>query len=415
MASDRPSVVATEYRVGTASWLDQSLIASGRFYPRPAMSAEDRLRWYARFFDCVEVNSTYYALPSPRNSMLWAERTPAGFLFHVKAYSLMTGHHPRLDALPPEVRLMLPDEISVRRHGEVDREQFPPEALDRCFDLFRAALEPLAAAGKLGYVLFQLAPWVHYQERTLTYLASLPARLPGWTLAVEFRNATWIPERTDEIVAFLRERGLVLATVDSVWQPWVEAATTAEWSVLRLHGRNLRSWLAQRAGRELTVAEKYDYLYDTEELGELAARTRRLRRQARQVAVTFNNNHEDFPTQNALDLKRLLGLDAPDLAAVRAAWRPGRRRAGPGRAPAEADLWSGEEERTEPRAERIGRAPMSPDTSSTTGSFPPAASGRASSPRTTSCGSWTWRAARRWTSSATAPPTRASATTRPTR
>ena len=73
------------------------------------------------------------------------------------------------------------------------------------------------------------------------------------------------------------------------------------------------------------MAEKYDYLYGAEELGELAGRARRLHRRARRVAVTFNNNNEDFPTQNALDLKRLLGLDAPDVAAVRAA---GGRRAG---------------------------------------------------------------------------------------
>jgi uncharacterized protein YecE (DUF72 family) len=343
-----PPEAAIEYRVGTASWLDQSLIASGRFYPRPAMSAEDRLRWYARFFDCVEVNSTYYALPAPQNAVRWAERTPPGFLFHVKAYSLMTGHHPRLESLPPDLRLMLPEHVPVRRHGEVDRDRLPAEALDRCFELFRAALEPLVAAGKLGYVLFQLAPWVRYDEATLAYLASLPARLPGWTLGVEFRNETWIPERTETVVAFLRRHGLVLATVDAVWQPWVEAATTADWSILRLHGRNLRGWLDQRAGREPTVAEKYDYLYGPEELGDLAGRARRLHAQARRVAVTFNNNNEDFPTQNALDLKRLLGLEAPDLAAVRAAWRPGRRRAAPGGASVEASLWEDQGEKSEP-------------------------------------------------------------------
>jgi uncharacterized protein YecE (DUF72 family) len=340
-----PPGVATEYRVGTASWLDQSLIASDRFYPRHAMSAEDRLRWYARFFDCVEINSTYYALPSPRNATLWAERTPPGFLFHVKAYSLMTGHHPRLESLPPELRLMLPEDVPLRRHGEVDRDRLPAEALDQCFTLFRAALEPLATAAKLGYVLFQLAPWVRHDEKTLTYLASLPTRLPAWTIAVEFRNETWIPERTDAVLAFLRQHGLVLATVDAVWQPWVDATTTAEWSVLRLHGRNLRGWLDQRAGREPTVAEKYDYLYGPEELGDLAGRARRLHRHARRVAVTFNNNNEDFPTQNALDLKRLLGLETPDLAAVRASWRPGRRRAAPGGRPGEAELWGDEAER----------------------------------------------------------------------
>ncbi len=344
-----PPTPAIEYRVGTASWLDQALIASGRFYPRSAMSAEDRLRWYARFFDCVEVNSSFYALPSPRNAALWADRTPPGFLFHVKAYSLMTGHHPRLDTLPAEVRVMLPENVSVRRHGQIDRERIPTEALDICFELFRTAVEPLAVAGKLGYVLFQLAPWVRYEEATLEYLASLRARLPGLTLAVELRNETWIPERTEEVVTFLARHGLALVTIDAVWQPWVEAATTPEWSVLRLHGRNLRGWLDQRAGLEPTVAEKYDYLYGPEELGELAGRARRLHRHARRVAVTFNNNNEDFPTQNALDLKRLLGLEAPDLAAVRASWRPGRRRPAPDPVATERGLWDETDEMEERR------------------------------------------------------------------
>ena len=296
----------------------------------------------------LEISLIRAGQPSPRNAVLWAERTPPGFLFHVKAYSLMTGHHPRLDTLPPEVRLLLPENVTARRRGEIDRARIPPEALGRCVELFRAAVEPLATAGKLGYVLFQLAPWVRYEDATLEYLASLPARLPGFTLAVEFRNATWIPERTDEVVAFFRQHGLTLVTLDAVWQPWVETATTPEWAVLRLHGRNLRRWLDQQAGRELTVAEKYDYLYGPEELGELAGRARRLHQRARRVAVTFNNNNEDFPTQNALDLKRLLGLEAPDLAAVRARWRPARRRPSSRAAPAEAELWGDETERSLP-------------------------------------------------------------------
>jgi len=338
-AAGDPPAPGPAYRIGTAAWLDQSLIASGRFYPRASMSAEDRLRWYARFFDCVEVNSTYYALPSPRNAALWIERTPPGFQFHVKAYSLMTGHHPRLDTLPAELQVMLPEDVRLRRRGEVERDQLPAEALDVCFELFRAALEPLAASGKLGYVLFQLAPWVRYDERTLAYLASLRGRLRGWPLAVEFRNETWIPERTAESVAFLSRHGLTLVTVDAVWQPWVEATTTDEWAVVRLHGRNLRGWLDQLAGHEPSVAEKYDYLYGADELADMATRARRLHRGVRRVAVTFNNNNEDFPTQNALDLKRLLGLETPDLAAARVAWRPGRRRGAASAPPAVTDLW----------------------------------------------------------------------------
>jgi uncharacterized protein YecE (DUF72 family) len=305
---------AGEYRIGCASWLDRALIESRRFYPRQHMSAEARLKYYAGFFDCVEVNATYYALPSPRNARLWATRTPPGFLFHVKAHGLMTGHDPRADALPADVALLLPD--AVRRppgagRAETSRDLFPAAALDRCFELFRNGLAPLADAGKLGYVLFQLAPWVRYDARARDYLGSLPERLPGWTVAVEFRNESWIPRRTEEVLAFLAERGLAFVCVDAPWQPFVSAATAPGWAVLRLHGRNVQGWLDQLAGRRPSVAEKYDYLYRADELGEVARRAGGLATHARRVAVTFNNNNQDYPVQNALDLKRLLGLEAP--------------------------------------------------------------------------------------------------------
>jgi uncharacterized protein YecE (DUF72 family) len=277
------------------------------------MSAEDRLRWYARFFDCVEVNATYYALPSPRNGQLWAARTPPGFLFHVKAYSLMTGHHPRAESLPADIALMVDEDAPRTRRGEIEHHRFPAEALDRCFELFRDGLAPLVEAGKLGYVLFQLAPWVRHSDATLAYLATLRRRLPGWTVAVEFRNPTWIPQRTDEVLRFLAEHGLAFVCVDAPWQPFVAAATAADWVTVRLHGRNVAGWQAQLAGKEPTVAEKYDYLYGPEEMASIAERTRAFAGHARRVAVTFNNNNEDYPVQNALDLKRLLGLDAPEL------------------------------------------------------------------------------------------------------
>jgi uncharacterized protein YecE (DUF72 family) len=272
------------------------------------MSAEARLRWYARFFDTVEVNATYYGLPSPRNARLWSDRTPPGFLFHVKAYSLMTGHHPRVETLPADLRLMLPEEAPLTRRGEVERERFPAEALDRCFELYREGLTPLAESGKLGYVLFQLAPWVRYDDAALDYLASLRRRLPGWTVAVEFRNASWIPERTDEVLGFLADQGLLFVCLDAPWQPYVPAATVPGWAVLRLHGHNVKGWLDQLAGREPSVAEKYDYLYGPEELRDLARRARAFGGHARRVAVTFNNNNLDYPVRNGLDLKRLLGL-----------------------------------------------------------------------------------------------------------
>ena len=84
------------------------------------MSAEARLRHYAGVFDVVEVNSSYYAIPDIRNTQRWVERTPAGFIFHVKAYSLMTGHHPRAETLPADLVALLPKQPQRTRRGEID-------------------------------------------------------------------------------------------------------------------------------------------------------------------------------------------------------------------------------------------------------------------------------------------------------
>src|SRR4030088_2708381 len=78
--------------VGTASWTDKTLIASGRFYPAKDNTPEGRLRYYASQFPLVEVDSSYYAIPEARMAQLWAERTPPSFLFNVKAFRLLTGH-----------------------------------------------------------------------------------------------------------------------------------------------------------------------------------------------------------------------------------------------------------------------------------------------------------------------------------
>src|SRR5438552_3127221 len=89
--------------IGTASWTDKSLIGSRRFYPPGCNSAEDRLRFYASIFPLVEVDSSYYAMPSARNAELWAERTPADFTFNIKAFRLFTGHQTPPSALPRDI------------------------------------------------------------------------------------------------------------------------------------------------------------------------------------------------------------------------------------------------------------------------------------------------------------------------
>src|SRR5919106_6513966 len=87
-----------EILVGTASWTDKSLLGSG-WYPPGITSAADRLRYYAEQFPLVEVDSTYYFPPSEKNSELWAERTPEHFKFNIKAFSLLTQHPTKVEAL----------------------------------------------------------------------------------------------------------------------------------------------------------------------------------------------------------------------------------------------------------------------------------------------------------------------------
>jgi uncharacterized protein YecE (DUF72 family) len=259
------------------------------------------------------VNSSYYAIPDVLTVRRWAERTPPGFVFHVKAWALMTGHHPRAQSLPADITRVISPRARRTHRGEIEAGEFPPEALDEAFRLFRAALAPLAEAGKLGYVLFQLAPWVRYDDARLEYLASLPARLPGWTVAVEFRHRSFLPDHAHDALTTLRRSGAAHVIVDA---PAAAGAVprltevTAPVAVFRLHGRNAEGWLRQVRGEEPAVREKYDYLYTEAELRELKPEIDQASANAEQVYVSFNNNNRDYPVRNALMLKRLIGQPA---------------------------------------------------------------------------------------------------------
>src|SRR2546423_14220726 len=100
--------------VGTASWTDPTMTASGVFYPVGADSAEERLAYYASSFPVVEVDATYYALPAERTAQLWAERTPPDFTFDIKAHALMTGQGTETKRLPKAIREALPDELKAK-------------------------------------------------------------------------------------------------------------------------------------------------------------------------------------------------------------------------------------------------------------------------------------------------------------
>ncbi len=292
--------------VGSCSWTDPTLIKSGRFYPRGVSSAEARLRFYAKQFPIVEVDSTYYAPPTADNATLWAKRTPDGFVFDIKAFGLLTWHMAAVDRMPPWLRDgVLPEALGKRN---VYRGDLEPAALELLWLEHAKALAPLAEAGKLGAVLFQFPPWFTRSRAAIDYLAEIRERLSGWRLAVEFRGGGWMVDDAAAKTLRLLD-GLDLSYVsvdepqgfDSSTPP--VAAATGGLAVVRLHGRNAATWKT-RSG---AASDRFKYLYRDEELEEWVPRVAELAEQAGEAHVLFNNNYEDWGMRNARRMAQLLG------------------------------------------------------------------------------------------------------------
>jgi uncharacterized protein YecE (DUF72 family) len=314
-----PRRLRTDYRVGLSAWTDKSMLEEGGFYPRKTMAPDERLWWYSRFFDMVEVNSTFYAVPAVETVEGWVERTPSGFLFNVKAFGLLTGHHVDVARLSEPLRKMLPRGLQTKGR-RLPATTFDDAAQAAAFAELRRALEPLRNAGKLGYVLFQLAPWMKRADDTKAYLATLPRELPATAVAVEFRNRSWFGAHTDETLRFLTAHGLTYVSIDGprsrATVPSLPGLTTPT-AVFRLHGRNFEGFLKQVQGKAPSVADKYDYLYRDDELEEIARAAGALNGKAERVHLAMNNNRRDYPVINGVRLKELLLED----------WQPPDRKA----------------------------------------------------------------------------------------
>jgi uncharacterized protein YecE (DUF72 family) len=296
-------------RIGTCSWADEAL--SKHWYPK-GLPAGERLAHYAQHFDTVEVDSTYYRLPAEEMVRRWAERTPDDFVMHVKAFGLMTRHPVKLEALPPDLR----DEAPTDDKGRVERPS--REFRGEVFRRFLEALEPLRSAGKLGGILFQFPSYVVYKDRSLEYLLWAREQVGDDDMLVEFRHVSWLDdEHRDETLRFLEQLGATHVIVDA---PRIEGARNLVPTVLaltsptlyvRFHGRNADTW-NKRGG---SAAERFDYLYSTEELEEWVDPLRELAGQAEQAYAFFNNNATSpdgrggrmaQAAANAKELQRLL-------------------------------------------------------------------------------------------------------------
>jgi len=294
---------------GTASWTDPTLIASKRFYPPGCTSAEARLRFYATQFPLVEVDSSYYAMPSASNSVLWAERTPPHFTFNIKAFRLFTGHQTDRTKLPKDIQAALP----ATEKKNLYYKDTPGEILRELWRRYIEAIEPLRKAGKLGAVHFQFAPWVVNNEDGRAHVEHCADVMEGFTLAAEFRHKSWFSEKgRASTLDMERERGFVNVVVDepnttansipAVWE-----VTNSRLALIRLHGRNHETWNIQGAA---AASSRFNYDYDDHELGELAAMILQIAKQVERTHVIFNNNFEDQGQRNARTLMGILGGEA---------------------------------------------------------------------------------------------------------
>lgn len=249
-----PDAPARTYRIGCSGWNYDSW-RHGVFYPERC-PARLWLEWYARHFDTVEVNATFYRLPTEKAVRGWVESTPDDFTLTIKMSRYVT-HVKRLRDLPPSL------------------------------ELFYGRLGPLLGSPKLGPVLWQLPPTFRRDDERL---AAALALLPPGRHAFEFRHESWFAPAVMEL---LRAHGAALVIGD---RPAVHAfqtdELTADWTFVRFH-----SGSRGRRGN-----------YSETELREWADRLRSW--PVREVFAYFNNDWEGFAPRNALRLKELLGVTA---------------------------------------------------------------------------------------------------------
>jgi len=276
--------VSARIRIGTCSWADESL--SKLWYPK-GVSAAARLPYYAERFDTVEVDSTFYRLPVEEMVERWAERTPEGFVMHVKAFAMMTRHPVKLEQLPPELR----DDAPTDERGRVDRP--PREFRAEVFARFHAALEPLRSTGKLGGILLQFPPYVVHKPVSFEYLEWAQEQLRGDAVLAEFRHRSWLDEENRaSTLDFLERRGMTHVVTDAPRMEQAKnivptvVARTSPIVYVRMHGRNAGTWNVR--GR--SAAERFDYLYEETELREWVGPLRELASEAEEAFVLFNNN-----------------------------------------------------------------------------------------------------------------------------
>jgi uncharacterized protein YecE (DUF72 family) len=235
-------------------------------------SYKDWLEYLARFFDTVEINSSFYRPPTAATAKSWAKRASQNprFSFTAKLHRLFT--HERGKATAADEKA------------------------------FREGIDPLFKAGKLGALLLQF-PWSFKNTaEDRRYLTTLLDRLKDYRLVLEVRHASW---NDAQIYEWLEERGVGICNID---QPLFSksirpaALITSPVGYVRLHGRNYENWFKEKAVRD----ERYNYLYSIDELEPWIARIREVASESTETYVITNNHFRGQAVVNALEIKSTL-------------------------------------------------------------------------------------------------------------
>jgi uncharacterized protein YecE (DUF72 family) len=262
-------------RIGPAGWSYDDW--NGIVYPQKRPPRFDALEYLSSYFSLIEINSTFYRIPTAATCRRWAERTPAPprFAFSVKANQ---------------------DFTHSTRAGHLDE-----------VDAFKRAVTPLADTGKLAAILVQY-PWSFRDApEARRRLEDLAGRLAPFPVALEVRHGSWA---RPEAVSFLESTGHTVCGID---QPVIGDSIAphrhipgAAGSYFRFHGRNYADWFRGGAGRDA----RYDYSYSTEELRSWVE-TITQATAGGAVSVVMNNHFRGQAVANAFELIALLGPGRP--------------------------------------------------------------------------------------------------------
>lgn len=293
----------SDLRIGTSGWNYPTGAGTwtGLFYPPKGKARPrgfDELSYYAEHFDTVEVNSSFYGVPSPDTTRAWAERTPPGFAFSLKLYQKFT--HPKMfreAALKraPGAEGALLDLLSEVNQSDIDE--------------FRRAMDPLASAGKLGALLAQFPPSFKAHAPALDYLHRLLHTFRDYPVAVELRDKSWSDD-VQATVKLLNETSSAWTQIDepkfksSIRQNFLPNVTGFYY--LRLHGRNAKNWW-----HHAKAEDRYDYLYSQDELEPFAEIAGAVKALVKKMYLYTNNHFASKAVVNAVMLKDRLGEPVP--------------------------------------------------------------------------------------------------------